>query len=260
VPSRNQRVELRVTYFFGLRDEPSRYRERKTIHVSRAADGRFVITTTNSNGYQTDLIALDHEGTELSRLRAGETLPGSISLGVDATSVEANRAYFAVLHTLFDGSKEIVAFRLTETGEWQEVTHAPTDTFGESQLVIADGTIFVRDPAPDADNVPAHAAAAIKMSRCRARICAPGPKRRVSAESMNDQPGGPLLAAALTDAFRGAAGSSDWRNRRRSRCRCVQLRFALRPRLRAEAVQRGRQLSERGGLFREFLLRERLPF
>jgi hypothetical protein len=113
--------------------------------VAVLADGRSVITTTHPDGFDTDYITLDVDGHEISRLRTNEELTGDLTLAVDAATVAGNRAYFAVLRTAPDGTREIVAYRLTDASEWQPVTRATVDTFGESQLVVSDGTIFVRD-------------------------------------------------------------------------------------------------------------------
>lgn len=118
------------------------------------ADGRSVITTTHPDGFKTDFIVLDSKGQELSRLRADEQNSGSVTLAGDASTVADNRGYFAVLRTSFEGQREIVAYRLTETNAWQLMRRAPVDTFGDSQLVLSDGTVFVRDNDPRGNGEP----------------------------------------------------------------------------------------------------------
>ena len=119
--------------------------------VTVLPDSRIIALVSGDDG--TDYVVLAPDGAELARLSPHADFTGEMIPNPKGTTTDGNRAY--VLYNRFYGQnqEELVAFRLTESSEWQRMRRAPVETLepaaAKFHLLLSDGTILVRGQEPE---------------------------------------------------------------------------------------------------------------
>jgi hypothetical protein len=114
-------------------------------------DGRLVVTRGSPQG--TVFAVLGASGNEVSRLSPFAAFAGTMTAAPGLTTASGNRAYVAYQREYAGGTKkEIVVFRVDESSAWSKVRRAEVPAFGLTQLVLPDGTVFVRERDPASAN------------------------------------------------------------------------------------------------------------
>lgn len=118
-----------------------------SFFVATLADGR--VLTMEGPELMEDIVVSDRQGHELSRVPPHDAFGGPLAPVFRGTTVDGNRAYVLFLRTLEDDTNELVAFALDEDSRWTQMRRLPLADLGRRQIVISDGTVFVRGRDPE---------------------------------------------------------------------------------------------------------------
>ncbi len=111
-------------------------------------DGRVVVLEASSPNTN-DYVVLDDQGQELARLDPRPQFAGTMTALPKAATKSGNKAYVLFFRTWGQNNREFVAFRLTETNQWQRMRRISAQACGLENLVISNGTVFVNERAPN---------------------------------------------------------------------------------------------------------------
>ncbi|HVY31514.1 MAG TPA: hypothetical protein VHB79_33400 [Polyangiaceae bacterium] len=107
-------------------------------------DGRSVVTRSAADPGGGAYSVLSPSGQELARFYPAELFTGTLTLLPLATTVRVNTAHIAFARTYSEGT-EVVVYLVDEDSRFRLVRRAPVLGLGDGQLVVSDGTIFVRE-------------------------------------------------------------------------------------------------------------------
>jgi hypothetical protein len=118
--------------------------------VEVTADGRSVVTRASNVASGSTYVVLDVDGDEVSRLEPHADYVGELTpLPEGASLSDDGQDVYVLFHREFgQGQNELVAFTMSPANEWSPVRRVQVDSIGYSQLVLSDGTIFVRERDP----------------------------------------------------------------------------------------------------------------
>ncbi len=118
--------------------------------ITALDDGRVVVAEAIQSAYSVGhaYVVLDQQGRELSRLDPRSRFAGGLVPAPRAATKSGNKAYVLFKRTWGQDNKEYVAYRLTETNQWQLMRRVSVQEFGYTRLLISDGTIFVTETDP----------------------------------------------------------------------------------------------------------------
>lgn len=118
--------------------------------VTVLADGRSIVVRASSLASGTTYAVLDTDGNEISRLEPHADYIGDLTTLPEAASrsTDGQAAYVLFHREWGQDQEELVAFTLTPVNEWLPVRRVQVDAIGMNQLVLSDGTIFVRERDP----------------------------------------------------------------------------------------------------------------
>jgi hypothetical protein len=118
--------------------------------VEVTADGRSVVTRASNVASGSTYVVLDANGDEVSRLEPHADYVGELTpLPEGASLSDDGQDVYVLFHREFgQGQNELVAFTVSPTNEWSLVRRVHVDSIGYSQLVLSDGTIFIRERDP----------------------------------------------------------------------------------------------------------------
>lgn len=113
-------------------------------------DGRVVIVASLDFPFGSTYAVLDENGDEISRLNTEAAFTGELSPLPEATSLSADGldAYLLLHREWGQNQEELVAYTLTPNNDWLLVRRITVDNIGMSQLLLSDGTVFVRERDP----------------------------------------------------------------------------------------------------------------
>lgn len=114
------------------------------------SDGRSVVVRASNAVSGNTYAVLDTDGDEISRLEPHADFVGELTPLPEATSrnTDGLEAYVLFHREWGQDQTELVAFNLTSANEWRLVRRVPVASIGMSQLVLSDGTVFVRERDP----------------------------------------------------------------------------------------------------------------
>jgi len=118
-----------------------------SFFVAALADGR--ILTMEGPELMEDIVVSDSQGRELSRVPPHDAFGGPLQPVFGGTTVSGDRAYVLFVRALEGDARELVAFALDEDGRWTQMRRLQVADLGRRQIVISDGTIFLRGDDPD---------------------------------------------------------------------------------------------------------------
>lgn len=107
-------------------------------------DGRSVVVPEAPSAAYA-VLAVD--GTELGRLYPADSFAGHITLLPLASTTRASTAYVAFLRQ-YEAGAEVVVYVIDEESRFRLLRRAPVNGVGSAQLVVSDGTFFVREYDP----------------------------------------------------------------------------------------------------------------
>jgi hypothetical protein len=111
------------------------------------ADGRMVVTRASPTG-SARFELVDPSGTTVSTLDLSKEFVGTLSALPNACTVSGNDAFLLLSRSQGQEPLEMVVYRLTADSKWLLVRRVTTKRSGLANLVISDGTVFVREDDP----------------------------------------------------------------------------------------------------------------
>jgi len=110
-------------------------------------DGRIIATRAGA-GNAVDYVVLDGGGHELSRPPTA-TFAGTLTPVPGAATVVGNVGYVLYRREYAIRQTEFVVFRVDEHSAWTRVRRVSVPDFGNAQLAMPDGTVYIEQPDPD---------------------------------------------------------------------------------------------------------------
>lgn len=108
------------------------------------ADGRMVVTRSGSSRFE----LVDPAGTTISTLDLSKEFVGKTNPLAGGCTVRGNDAFLLLTRNQGQAPLEMVVYRLTPDSNWLLVRRVTTQRSGVANLVISDGTVFVREDDP----------------------------------------------------------------------------------------------------------------
>lgn len=110
-------------------------------------DGRIIATRAGA-GNAVDYVVLDGAGNELSRASTA-AFAGTLTPVPGAATVVGNVGYVLYRREYAIRQTELVVFRVDEHSTWTRVRRVSVPDFGNAQLAMPDGTVYVEEHDPD---------------------------------------------------------------------------------------------------------------